>query len=348
MLPYLDLFGFSGLPDNWVPGVAPSGPGRATAIPPSDVAIVEGNRPGFVVQRIRVWSSEFNTRFRKRYGKTTPMGQSAPALEATGTTPPGITLAGHPVLGSMAFVLSIVAAGVLGAATFTWSSDGGLSQWSSVAQPALVAGGAGYTAPELAIARPAPGGVQATGTATQTAGVVTAVAIVEPGSGYSARFPATMSVTDPTGSGAVLGPTLTPVVFTTAAQVILPGSGVTATFTAAGTYASDNVYASETAVPEAVLGWLTACLTVDVYQGRGVSPQDPELVLAVADRDRIFALLKESADSENGLIDLPTSEDEDSAISTGGPFACSQQSPWEWTDIQERIGRRQDSRGGRG
>lgn len=75
---------------------------------------------------------------------------------------------------------------------------------------AVSAGGSGYTAPVVTISGPDGIGVQtvqATATASLTGGVVTGLAITNPGVGYVA-IPA-VTITDPTGSGAVGAASLT-------------------------------------------------------------------------------------------------------------------------------------------
>ena len=65
---------------------------------------------------------------------------------------------------------------------------------------AVTAGGTGYVTPAVAIAAPPAGGIQATATATQVGGVVTAVTMTNWGQGY-ATLPA-FTITDSTGPGA--------------------------------------------------------------------------------------------------------------------------------------------------
>jgi hypothetical protein len=129
----------------------------------------------------------------------------------------------------------------------------------------------------------------------------------------------------------------------TATSVSLGTSGLVATFSP-GTYDVTNSYSSATAVPEAVLEWLTALVTVDLYRKRGVNPQDPTIVMVREDAERALAELKEAADSEMGLFDLPLSDDVGSAIDTGGPKGYSEQSPYKWTDKEARAGSAEDAR----
>ncbi len=121
----------------------------------------------------------------------------------------------------------------------------------------------------------------------------------------------------------------------------LTGTGMAAVF-ASGSYALDDVYAAATPVPETVLGWLVALVTVDLYRKRGVNPQDPTIEMVREDATRALAELKEAADSKDGLFDLPASEDNDSAVTTGGPLGYTEFSPYTWTDIERANGRTED------
>jgi hypothetical protein len=120
-------------------------------------------------------------------------------------------------------------------------------------------------------------------------------------------------------------------------------SGLTAQFPV-GNYGSDNQYAAATPVPEIVLDWLTVQVTADLYAKRGANPEDPQMQWLREDLTRVYEEIKEAADSKDGLFDLPTSEDLDSAVTTGGPLGCSDGSPYAWQDRQARRGGAQDAR----
>lgn len=94
-------------------------------------------------------------------------------------------------------------------------------------------------------------------------------------------------------------------------------------------------------IPEIVLGWLTDLVTHAAYQRRGYNPgsaQDGEFKEAA---ERARAEIKEAADSDKGLFDLPLREDGPSAsgISKGGPLGYAEQSPYTWTDRQAEVAR---------
>lgn len=97
-------------------------------------------------------------------------------------------------------------------------------------------------------------------------------------------------------------------------------------------------------VPEIVLGWLTAMVTLDVLRKRGINPQDPQATMYAADVDTALAELKEAADSKDGLFDLPSTNTDgsDSAVTTGGPLGYSETSPYVWMTVERNNGRAQD------
>lgn len=131
MFPYLDL-----------PGVQ-----LRSLLRPSYFTDVETLTPGFTAQSLASNSSTINSQMRKRYGGNLPWGQQAPALVAAGVSPPAVTLAGRPVLGSMLIVVQITTGGALGAAVFQWSSTGGAS-WTTgiVTAPSVTLGSTGLAA----------------------------------------------------------------------------------------------------------------------------------------------------------------------------------------------------------
>lgn len=131
---------------------------------------------------------------------------------------------------------------------------------------------------------------------------------------------------------------------TSAASVVLTGTGLTLGM-ATATYATDNAYSAATPVPETVLQWLTILVSWDCYNKRGRNPQDPLIVDLKEDRVRVLAEVAQAANSQDGLFDLPVSEDLDSAIKTGGPLFYSESSPFVSADRQEREGRIEDDHG---
>jgi hypothetical protein len=315
-----------------------------STMPESDIALVEAEEPGFILRRIRLQTARLYAQLRKRY--LTPFGQAMGVPTAEGTDPPPVTYTGIPYVGSFELVLSFVVAGAIGVAAFHWSIDGGNTQVSQVDDSVTVTnGGTGYTsAPAVVFGPPdLPWGVQATGTASLTSTSVSSVTVTAQGSGY--LFPPSVAFVGGAGAGAAATATLDPLELVTAATVLIPGTGVTAVFPT-GTFSTDNVYTSAAPCPEAFLGWLSALVTVDAYQKRGVNPQDPQLVLVVADRDRSLGEVKEAADTKDGLYDLPLNDDAGTAtgIAVGGPLGYSEASPYRAFDIERRRGRAADAR----
>lgn len=91
--------------------------------------------------------------------------------------------------------------------------------------------------------------------------------------------------------------------------------------------------------PEIALGWLVAIVQPEVYLKRGINPSGDEHFKSLdEERTRAFEELKEAADADTGLFDLPlrenTSED---GIARGGPLGYSEQSPYDWTDRQREA-----------
>lgn len=427
MFPYLDAPGFI----------------ARTVMPPGDVAILETQFPGYVEQRIATRSSLVNARLRKRYGAqgVLPFGQVAPPLLAAGSSPPAVTLAGRPTLGSVKLRLAVLVAGPLGSSTFWWSADDGLT-WTL--GPTLAA--SGTTPPAVAVAGagklPSPGSLRVEVTTAGVLGVsrfqwsedggatwnigaaMAATGTTPPGvslvgtSGVALPSDIVIQITTPGALGTAVfqwsqdgGATFTTGLSTSATPVLLGSTGLVAVFslgnyaannvytgqgiataalfllgatglvldfpagtyaadnvylgqgapTAAsvpllgtgmqalfpvGMYAADNVYAAATPVPETILDWIVALVTLDAYDRRGVNAQDPAIERVVAAATEALARLQEAADGKEGLIDLPTTEDGDTAIVTGGPLGYHETSPYVWTDEQRNEGRTEDRGGG--
>lgn len=98
--------------------------------------------------------------------------------------------------------------------------------------------------------------------------------------------------------------------------------------------------------PIAVELWLARVTTIPVWMRRGVDPNDEQFVEAKEDATAAWAEIKEAADSNEGLYDLPLRADTSaSGISRGGPWGYSEQSPYVWADEQAAIGRCEDAHG---
>lgn len=251
-------------------------------------------------------------------------------MSGSGTTPPQVFLSGTSTLSVPSkVVVQITTAGALGTAVYQWSQDGGTT-WTTGLQTSALAQALGQTGLSVSFSP----GAYATNNVYTGQGITTAASVPLAGVGLTLGFSAGAYATDNvyTGQGIPTG-----------SLVPLTGTGIAATF-AAGTYSADNLYSAATPVPEQILGWMVAILTPDVYRKRGVNPQDPQIVLLEQDRTKAEEQLTEAANSETGLLDLPTNDSGDSAVTTGEPLGHSDASPYAWQDRQACEGREQDAR----
>jgi hypothetical protein len=126
----------------------------------------------------------------------------------------------------------------------------------------------------------------------------------------------------------------------TAPTVVLATTGMSAVFPV-GTYDISQSYAAAPPVPEAILRWVTILVSADVFRRHGVNPNDPMMIGLTEEVKVVRAEIEEAANSQTGLFDLPSSEDEQSAVSTGGPRSYSEASPYTWTYRQEEAASRE-------
>jgi hypothetical protein len=97
-------------------------------------------------------------------------------------------------------------------------------------------------------------------------------------------------------------------------------------------YAVESFDASPPAI---VLRWLVKMVTPQAYEKRGWNPSSEQDKAILDAGDAARAEVKEAADSEVGLFDLPLRQDAaGSGISKGGPFGYAEASPYTWTDRQ--------------
>jgi len=99
------------------------------------------------------------------------------------------------------------------------------------------------------------------------------------------------------------------------------------------------------AVPAVVTLWLVSLLTLDAYAKRGFNPDLPELKPMADAAQRALDEVKEAADSETGLFDLPLIDGSSSAVVNGGPRFYSETSPYVGLDIQRQIATSEDTFG---
>jgi len=109
-----------------------------------------------------------------------------------------------------------------------------------------------------------------------------------------------------------------------------------------------DVAAMAASPPEIVLLWITNLVTLDAYAKRGFNPSsEMDQVSIVKPADDAKAEVKEAADSQAGLFDLPLLESKvgTSGVTLGGPLGYSETSPYAWIDVQEYDGRADDVAG---
>lgn len=96
--------------------------------------------------------------------------------------------------------------------------------------------------------------------------------------------------------------------------------------------------------PRIILRWLTVIVTPAVYRKRGANPNDPTLELFEKDKADALAELREAADSQNGLFEIPLRDDEPqgSGVTKASPRAYTETSPYVWQDAQAEVGRQED------
>jgi hypothetical protein len=96
--------------------------------------------------------------------------------------------------------------------------------------------------------------------------------------------------------------------------------------------------------PDIVIGWVVAIVTARGYVKRGANPSDQDTSEIFKQAEEAVQEIKEAADSQNGLFDLPLrSNTTSTGISRGGPLGYSEQSPYRWWNVQANTGREEDS-----
>ena len=98
--------------------------------------------------------------------------------------------------------------------------------------------------------------------------------------------------------------------------------------------------------PDAVCDWVARIMDPLLLKKRGVDATDEQFVSIAEDATAAREEIKEAADAEEGLFDLPTLDTADaSAISKGAPLGYSEASPYVGMDVQEELGREEDIAG---
>lgn len=95
--------------------------------------------------------------------------------------------------------------------------------------------------------------------------------------------------------------------------------------------------------PDAVCDWVARIMDPLTLKKRGVDATDEQFVSIEEDARAAREEIREAADAEEGLFDLPTLDTADgSAISKGGPLGYSEASPYVGMDVQAELGREED------
>lgn len=98
--------------------------------------------------------------------------------------------------------------------------------------------------------------------------------------------------------------------------------------------------------PDAVCDWVARLVDPLVLKKRGVDATDEQFISIAEDAASAKEDIKEAANAEDGLFDLPIADTADaSAITKGGPLGYSETSPYVWMDLQEETGRDEDTDG---
>lgn len=98
--------------------------------------------------------------------------------------------------------------------------------------------------------------------------------------------------------------------------------------------------------PEAVKVWCARIVTLLCWERLGYDPTDQSMERATKAHDDAKAEIKEAANSNEGLFDLPLRADTTTTgISKAAPFGYSEQSPYVWADGQADVGRTEDANG---
>jgi hypothetical protein len=103
---------------------------------------------------------------------------------------------------------------------------------------------------------------------------------------------------------------------------------------------------SNSSPPLAILRWLTAIVTPLCYFKRGVNPSDAQFAQILKAAERAEAAIKEAADSNTGLYELPLRADSAAGgITRGFPRGYSEASPYVGFTIQRAAAWEEDSSG---
>lgn len=99
--------------------------------------------------------------------------------------------------------------------------------------------------------------------------------------------------------------------------------------------------------PAIVCGWVSDLVTMDCWTRRGFDPTTADMQTTIEAAQRARDEVKEAADGDKGLFELPERADLNKvATSRGGPRSYTEASPYVWTSRQAEVGRDEDHNGG--
>jgi len=98
-------------------------------------------------------------------------------------------------------------------------------------------------------------------------------------------------------------------------------------------------------IPEQVQLWLAQIVTEALYLRRGVDAQDEQFVSITEIAARAREEIKEAANAQDGLWDLPLNETSASLVTRGGPIGYSEASPYVWSSVQAERASSEDENG---
>lgn len=100
-----------------------------------------------------------------------------------------------------------------------------------------------------------------------------------------------------------------------------------------------------TDVPGIIEDWIVAIVTLRAYAKRGFNPSDAMADVAIVQpAAEAEAAIKEAANSETGLFELPLLDsDVVGGVTKTGPLAYTETSPFVWTDVQSEAGYAEDA-----
>lgn len=101
--------------------------------------------------------------------------------------------------------------------------------------------------------------------------------------------------------------------------------------------------------PVAIAGWLARIVTLEAYLRRGINATDEQVATIKERATDAHAEIKEAANSETGLFELPLRADSPTGqgVSRGGPMAYTEASAYRWTTVQQAAAGLEDSADGR-